>query len=353
MRPSQVVLVTGSSGLIGSALVRRLAETYRIVGFDRKGDPHPPKEAECVCLDVTSDESVEAGLARVRYAYGNDIASVVHLAAFYDFSGEPSPLYEEVTVRGTERLLAGLQGFNVGQFLFSSTMLVHRPAQPGQRIEEDWPLEPTWAYPQSKVATEKLISNRRGKIPAVLLRIAGVYDDKGHSPPITHQIARIYERALTSRFYPAEMDRGSSFIHLDDLLEAIVAIIDRRAELPQELPLLVGEEQVTGYGELQELIGCLIHGEAWKTWEIPKTIAKVGTWAQDSIPFGEEPFIKAWMVDRAEDHYALDCTKARTLLDWRPRHSLRETLPAIVHALKKDPVTWYRENGMEPPDDYR
>ena len=52
-------------------------------------------------------------------------------------------------------------------------MLVHRPAEPGQFIDEDWPIEPTWAYPASKVATEQVIRDGRGDIPAALLRIAG------------------------------------------------------------------------------------------------------------------------------------------------------------------------------------
>ena len=30
--------------------------------------------------------------AAVRYAYGERLASVIHLAAYYDFSGEPSEL---------------------------------------------------------------------------------------------------------------------------------------------------------------------------------------------------------------------------------------------------------------------
>ena len=87
---NDLVLVTGSSGLIGSAVVHDLAKDYTIVGFDREGDPNPPIEAECVCVDVTDDESVRTGLARLRYAYGTRIASVIHLAAYYDFSGEPS-----------------------------------------------------------------------------------------------------------------------------------------------------------------------------------------------------------------------------------------------------------------------
>jgi NAD(P)-dependent dehydrogenase (short-subunit alcohol dehydrogenase family) len=73
-REKQVVLVTGSSGLIGSAFIEQAAERFRIVGFDREGSPHPPAKAECVCVDLTSDESVAAGFARTRYGYGERIA---------------------------------------------------------------------------------------------------------------------------------------------------------------------------------------------------------------------------------------------------------------------------------------
>ena len=80
----------------------------------------PPPAAECVCIDLASEGGVKDAFERVRFAYGNRIASVIHLAAYYDLSGEPSPLYDEVTVQGTERLLRHLQEFQVEQFVFSS-----------------------------------------------------------------------------------------------------------------------------------------------------------------------------------------------------------------------------------------
>jgi len=126
-------------------------------------------------------------------------------AAYYDFSGEPSDKYEQITVRGTERLLNGLADFRVEQFVFSSTMLVHAPCQPGQRINEDWPLEPKWDYPASKLRTEELILDQHGSMPVVVLRIAGVYDDACHSIPLAHQIQRIYEHKLTSRVFPGDI----------------------------------------------------------------------------------------------------------------------------------------------------
>ncbi|MGH7714155.1 MAG: NAD-dependent epimerase/dehydratase family protein [Gemmatimonadaceae bacterium] len=217
-----VIIVTGSSGLIGAAAVRQLAQHATVVGFDREGDPNPPFQAECVCVDVTSDESVRSAFARVRYAYGDRIASVIHLAAYYDFSGEPSPKYKEVTVRGTARLLRALREFRVEQFVFSSTMLVHAPSKPGALISEDSPLDPKWDYPRSKVETERVIQAERGEIPAVLLRIAGVYDDWCHSVPIAHHIQRIYERQLVSHVFPGDPGHGrQSFVHLDDLVDAI------------------------------------------------------------------------------------------------------------------------------------
>lgn len=62
---------------------------------------------------------------------------------------------------------------------------------------------------------------------------------------------------------------------------------------------------------------------------------------------GADEFIKPWMIDRANDHYALDITRARTLLGWEPKRSLRETIPKMVAALKSDPLGFYQQNGLE------
>ncbi|MGH7215480.1 MAG: NAD-dependent epimerase/dehydratase family protein, partial [Tepidisphaeraceae bacterium] len=292
-----VILVTGSSGLIGFPLCERLeAAGYRTFGLDRPGLPHPPDLAEAVDCDLADDQSVRSAMKQVRQDGGPRIASVVHLAAYYDFSGEPSPLYENVTVRGTERLLNELGSFDVEQFVFSSTMLVHAPCAPTQRISEDWPLDPKWDYPRSKVDTERLILARRGRVPAVLLRIAGVYDDECRALPLAQQVQRIHERKLTGKVFPGDVLRGQSFVHLDDLLDAIVRVVDRRKELPPELPLLIGEPETLSYDELQRTFAWQIHQDPnWDTTQIPKALAKAGAWVQDQAWRDEESFIKPWM----------------------------------------------------------
>ena len=345
------VVVTGSSGMIGSPLCTLLGDAYNVVGFDRAGPPYPPIEVECVSVDLTDEGRIRRALERVRYAYGPRLASVIHLAAYYDFSGEPSPLYDEITVRGTQRLLRALHRmeFQVEQFIFSSTMLLHAPSAPGERISEDSPVAPKWDYPRSKAETERVILSERGAIPSVMLRIAGVYDDVCHSIPLAHQIQRIHERRLTARVYPGDVSRGQAFVHRDDTLDALRRAVDKRHALPAETALLIGEPDTLSYDELQRAFARLIHDEEWETRQIPKAVAKTGAWVLDNMPLVEEPFIKPWMVDLADDHYALDISRARRTLGWEPKHSLRQTLPKMVAALKRDPVAWYREHELPLP----
>jgi len=345
----EVIIITGASGFIGSALINTLAGRFALIGFDRMASRSPPPAAECVCIDLTSEDGVKGAFERVRYGYGDRISSVIHLAAYYDFSGEPSPKYDEVTVRGTERLLRHLQEFHVEQFAFSSTMLVHAPTEPGRPINEDSTLEPKWDYPKSKVKTEQIIREQHGEIPIVMLRIAGVYNDHCHSIPLAQQIQRIYERQLVSHVFPGDTSHGQSFIHLDDLGDAMVRMVELRKTLPPEVTLLLGEPETLSYEELQRQFGRLIHGEDWQTKEIPKPLAKAGAWLEDHIPFEEEQFIKPWMIDLADDHYELDISRARTLLGWETKNSLKDTLPKMVAALKADPVRWYHENKLKPP----
>ncbi|MDQ6619705.1 MAG: NAD-dependent epimerase/dehydratase family protein, partial [Pseudomonadota bacterium] len=257
----------------------------------------------------------------------------------------PSPKYDEITVRGTERLLRALQSFDVEQFVFASTMLVHAPGKPGQRINEDWPLDPKLPYRESKIRTERLIHDQRGNIPAVFVRPAGVYDDRCHSIFLAHQIARIYERRLIGHLYSGELATGQSFLHLDDLTDALLRIVERRKDLPAEVALLLGEPEALGFGELQRSFGRLIHNEEWETRQVPKALARTGAWIEGEV-LEEDPFIKPWMVDISDDHYELDISRARELLDWEPKHSLGDTLPKMIAELKADPVGWYRTNKL-------
>ncbi len=343
----KVVLVTGCAGRIGANVVRKLGEKYPIVGFELLKAIYASSQEELVPIDLSSDESVHQAFTHIRHFYGNQIVSVVHLAAYYSFSEKHSDKYEEITVQGTRRLLEALQDFEVEQFIFTSTMLVHAPTEPGCPIDEDSCVCPKWDYPASKTRTEELIHEKRGRIPTVILRIAGVYDDKCHSIPISHQIQRIYEKKLESRLFSGDISHGASFIHMDDLVDAIALSVEKRKELPPETVLLIGEPKTLSYDCLQRQISCLLFKKEFTTIRVPKLIAKIGSWIQCHIPFTKKPFIRPWMIDLADDHYELNISRAKHLLGWAPKHSLAKTLPIMIQDLKKNPAEWYKFNQLE------
>lgn len=345
-----IVLMTGCNGFIGQAVARRLAPEYHLIGLDVTPAPPDSPVHELRYTDVTSDLSVDQTLEYVREHHGQRIASVVHLAAYYDFTGEESPLYEKITVQGTGRLLGALRHLHVEQFLFTSTMLVHAPVAPGERIDEDAPLDPRWAYPESKLRTERLIREKRGDIPCALLRLSGVYTDHGKQPTLVQQIKRIHQRELTSFFFPGDSEAGQSLVHIDDAADAIARTVARRAELPPETLLLIGEPDPPAYRALQDAIGEHVWGREWPTVRVPEPLAEAGAWLQERAP-KSEPFIKPFMIELADDHYGLDVGRAERLLGWKPRHRVLEVLPTMIAALRRDPVAWYEENGLEVPSD--
>jgi nucleoside-diphosphate-sugar epimerase len=346
-----VVMVTGSSGLIGSRLADALSDRYEVIGLDVKPPAEGGEQAAFVECDLTDAESVAEAMRQVKNQFGRALASVVHLAAYYDFSGEPSPLYEELTVGGTRRLLLSLSDFNVEQFVFSSSLLVMKPVEEGEKVSESSPVEAAWDYPESKLDAEAVIRQFHDGMPAVILRIAGVYDEQGHSVPIAQQISRIHQKQLESYLFPGDADHGQAFVHLDDLIDCFVKTIEKRGQLSDYEVFLVAEPDVMSYAELQDRIGELLHGREWPTIRIPKAVAKAGAWVKDKLASEDEPaFIKPWMVDLADQHYPVAIERARAKLSWEPKRRLRETLDDMFASLKDDPPAWYQENGLPPPD---
>jgi nucleoside-diphosphate-sugar epimerase len=351
-----LVLITGATGNLGQSLARALGDSYQVVGLDRKGQSGAFPVFQ---VDFSSPAAIDLALHKLRDAFGGHIASVVHLVAYFDFSNADDPRYQSVNIEGTRHLLRALQAFEVEQFVYASTMLVHAPCKPGERINESHPIGPRWAYPRSKAAAEAVVQQEHGAIAYVNLRLAGVYDEQSLVPTMAQQFARIYERDLQSYFYSGSTLVGQAMLHRDDMLDAFRRTIDRRRELPSETSILIGEEDAMGYDALQDRLGALMHGvDDWTTLQVPKTLAAAGLWAQtklepvipDILDKGQAPFVQPFMAEMADDHYALNTRRARDLLGWEPHHNFKDALPSLVKALQDDPPGWYQRNDVTPPE---
>jgi len=354
--PKPIVLITGASGNIGCALCHALKKEHHVIGLDIETSDAAHESYKC---DLTSGDSIKLTLHKIREVHGKAIAAVIHLAAYFDFTGQEHQLYQKLNVDGTKILLQELQDCNVERFIYSSTMLVNEAGVPGHKISEDAPVKPGWIYPQSKAEAEKIIQENHGIIPYTILRLAGLYDDEHAVPTLTYQIARIYERNIKSHLYAGDMTAGQAFIHKEDMVNVFTRVVDHRKTLPTNNVILAGEDQVMSYQELQNRIGGLFFGEKkWKTFDVPELVAKPGAWVEDkaepvipdAIDQGEKPFIKPFMIDLASDHYDLDISRAKEQLDWQPEHTIYKGLKKLVDSLKADPSAWYKRNGITRPD---
>jgi nucleoside-diphosphate-sugar epimerase len=345
-----LIVVTGCNGRIGSRAVARFADAgFQVVGLDVAPPKQTHPKMHFLKVDLGSDASVKKGFDEIRQKYGERITSVIHLAAYYSFAKGSWEKYEQITIKGTGRVLAAARTFQCEQFIFSSTQLVHKPCQVGQVIREDSPLEGSWDYPRSKIETEALMRREHGKVPIVILRIVGCYDDECHSIPLSNQMQRIYEKQLASHLFPGDITHGAPFMHLDDLTDALWRCVERRAKLPEEAVMLIGEATTLSTDDLQRGFSKLIHGKEMKTYRIPKWFAMMGAWMQQHTPFMDPPFIQPWMIPLADDHFQIDISRAKQLLGWEPKKSLRETMPIMVQYLKRDPLKFYEINGLKAP----
>ena len=70
---------------------------------------------------------------------------------------------------------------------------------------------------------------------------------------------------------------------MEDMVEALVLAVEHRKDLPPVTTLLIGEPDTLSYDELQRAISRRLHGKEWKTYRIPKALAKFGCLAPERV----------------------------------------------------------------------
>lgn len=163
------ILITGGTGLVGSRLLRRLAnEGIECRALVRSGRELPAgvASAEGDILDPASLPQAVQG-----------VSAVIHLAAVLR-TPDPEQI-QRVNLDGTKNLIAAVRAHAPGaRVIMASTGLVYDADLPRPAREDD-PASPHLPYPASKVAAERAL--RESGLTWAILRLAFVYgDDDGH-----------------------------------------------------------------------------------------------------------------------------------------------------------------------------
>lgn len=167
-----MILVTGSSGRIGRAVVQALLNRgHAVRGFDLvpSGRNHP------AFAEVKGSLDDPAAVAQAMAG----VSHVLHLGAFMSWAAQDRETMFCANVVGTRLLLDAAAGEGVARFVFASSGEVYPENAPqALPVTEDHPLRPTSAYGLTKLLGEELVrfQQRQGRIPTVILRFSHTQD---------------------------------------------------------------------------------------------------------------------------------------------------------------------------------
>ena len=331
----EVILITGCAGRVGRRVAQKFADPrFMVFGLDTVVPQIATSNFTYIPCDIANPIQVEKAFERLFLASQNQLVSLIHL---------PNTAQE---IAGTEHILQNAQKGKVEQFIFGSTILVYRPCGPGQKIKEHWPLGPTWDYPKAMLQAEEYLQSHHADMPLVLLRQGVGYDEFCHTFLLAREIQKIYEKQSSALFFPGNLNHANSYIHFDDVADAIWLTVQRRYSLPKEMSIIVSGPEVVTYAELKKVIGLLCYGEGVEAWTIPKWAAKLAIGLSEKAPMLFETDLTDWIVDNIDVNYTMDTGFSQEKLGWVPRHSFRQILPKMIANLKENPAAWYRENGL-------
>ncbi len=294
---SEVILITGSDGLIGSALCASLlAARLRVRCFDLR------RSGQDVC-DFEALHSAVQGCS-----------GIIHLAAVSRVVwGERAPEQcWRTNVEGTRNVLqAAAASLASPWVLFASSREVYgNVAQ--LPATEDSPMQPCNVYGRSKAEGERLcIEARAANIPTAIVRLSNVYGStRDHEDRVVPCFAR---RAALGE--PLRVDGRLctfDFTHLDDTVRGIMGVVGALRAGASALPpihLLTG--QPTTLGELAQLA------------------SREGG--------GRSEVIEAPCRSFDVAHFYGEPRRALDLLGWQPRIRIREGMAQLVRDFSCQP----------------
>ena len=310
------IIVTGGCGFIGSNFVRFVVDRHpgvHVTVLDKltyAGNPEniaglPEDRVELVVGDVCDGSLLE------RVVPGHD--AVVHFAAesHNDNSiADPAPFFR-TNVEGTYRLLEAVRSFGVRYHHVSTDEVYGDLAlDDPSRFTEETPYRPSSPYSSTKAASDMLVRAwaRTYGVNATISNCSNNYGPYQHVEKfIPRQITNLIDGVRPKLYGDGKNVRD--WIHTDDHSSAVWAVLTKGR--PGETYLIGADGEKSNIDVLREILGI----------------------------FGRDPDDFDWVRDRPghDRRYAIDSSKLRRELGWRPEHSdFSEGLA--------DVVLWYREN---------
>ena len=237
------ILVTGSSGYIGSLLVPTLqSRGHDVVGLDR-AEPGGAQPDSFIHTDLLAPGGLDGAF--------DGVDLVMHLAAARVDWGLPDEGFFRDNLHATKALLDAGTAAGITNWFFYSTVGVMRASR--EPLDELTPNEPIIAYGKSKSEAEKLFAgfaeaNREAKV--TMLRPSAVF---GPGNPSNTNIYRLIDAVYKRRFVMVgNGDALKTTSYHDNLIAATLYLMDRMTAGVETY--IYVDQPVLSTGELVSLI---------------------------------------------------------------------------------------------------
>jgi UDP-glucose 4-epimerase len=302
------IVITGASGNVGSALVRRLAQDggHELVGVVRR----PPESGvlpamEWVAVDLTDESDTPALRAACE---GAD--AVVHLAWGFQPSHREDHL-RELGVGGTGRVVDAVLSAGVPHLVHMSSVGAYSPKRDDAPVDESWPTDgvPTSMYSRHKAAAERLLDELEVDAPDVVvtrMRPGIIGQRSAGSALLRYGLPAVVPAGLLRHVPVLPIDERLTIpvVHADDVADALARVLEARA--PGAFNL-AAEPPVTAQDVADALHARLVH--------VPSGAVRAAV--SVSWQARMQPLDPGW-IDLGYAVPLLDTTRARSVLGWRP-----------------------------------
>jgi nucleoside-diphosphate-sugar epimerase len=309
-------LVTGASGSLGKATVKRLrADGHRVRVFQRRIPDRPEDGIEYCFGNLGDPEAVD------RAVKGAEI--VIHCGAAMK-GGWPE--HKGGTVVGTQNVIDACKKHGAKQLVHISSMSVIDWAGSAGNgpVSEAANLEPRpderGAYTRAKLEAEQLVAAAAAAgLPAVILRPGQIFG--GGIPLINGAVARSAGgRWLVLGDGKLELP----LVYIDDVVDAILAAVAkqlRRGEVIQ----IIDPEHLTQ----EDVLG--LAGGTRSILRVPRPVVfALGKLSEYPLgALGRPSPVAVYRLKSALARLHYDSDRAATILGWRPRVGVREGIKRV------------------------
>ncbi|MGZ5849320.1 MAG: hopanoid-associated sugar epimerase [Methyloceanibacter sp.] len=322
--------ITGATGFVGSAVVRKLlAAGFSVRALARHHSPR--SNLDGLQVDIVEGDMRDRGAV---FAAAKDARYVFHVAADYRLWAPDPEEIMRANVEGTRVVMEAARDRGAERVVYTSSVATLKLREDGLPTDETMPLaenQGIGAYKRSKVAAERLVERMIGDgLPAVIVNPSTPIGPRDLRPTPT---GRIIVEAASGRM-PAFVDTGINLVHVDDVAAGHLAALNQGR---------IGERYILG-GEnmtLAELLGRIaqLTGRPLPRLRLPLALIYPFAFGAEAIArvTKREPFVTLDGLRMAKHPMYFTSTKAERDLGYTAR-------PAETGL--RDAIDWFRQAGF-------